>query len=64
MARRYHVDPGNNQFVHVVPMVRMEKMKMTHREIRRASKIRRCTVDITIFLLGDAAVIVARYAAP
>lgn len=45
-------------------MVRMEKMKMTRREIRRASKIRRWTVDITFFRLGDAAVIVARYAEP
>ncbi|SJN51021.1 hypothetical protein FM120_28550 [Sphingobacterium faecium PCAi_F2.5] len=45
-------------------MVRMEKMKMTGREIRRSCKIMRWTGDITLFLLGDAAVIVARYAAP
>jgi|GEM_PF-4904250 len=55
---------GNNQFVHEVPMVRMEKMKMTGREIRRSCKIRRWTGGITFFRLGDAAVIVARYADP
>lgn len=64
MPRQYHVDPGNNQFIHEVPMARMEKMKMTGREIRRSCKIIRWTGDITLFLLSDAAVIVARYAAP
>jgi hypothetical protein len=45
-------------------MVRMEKIKMTRREIRSSCKIRRWTDNFTFFRLGDAAVIVARYAAP
>nr|WP_315402041.1 hypothetical protein [uncultured Sphingobacterium sp.] len=64
MVRRYHPDPGNNQFVHGVPMVRLEKMKITRREIRRSCKIRRWTGGITFFRMGDAAVIVVRYAKP